>query len=62
MFSRVIEQNKQKPLATIEKEQIINALKLSNGKIEGNGGAAKILNIAPSTLRDKVKKHGLNNS
>ncbi len=42
-----------------EKEKILSALKKSNWKIEGNLGASKILNIPPSTLRDKIKKYNL---
>jgi len=55
-------ENIKKPttLKEIEKEQIIAALKTSNGKIEGESGAASILGIPPSTLRDKIKKYKLN--
>ena len=42
-----------------EKEIILTALKECNWKIEGNYGAAKKLNLAPSTLRDKIKKYNI---
>ncbi len=42
-----------------EKEDILQALKKSNWKIEGKNGAARILGIPPSTLRDKMKKYNL---
>lgn len=35
---------------------IIRALKQSNGKIYGDDGAAKILDLKPSTLQSKIKK------
>ncbi len=35
---------------------IKKSLLLSKGKIEGEGGAAKLLNVNPSTLRSKMKK------
>jgi len=30
-----------------------------NWRIEGNGGAGKILNLEPSTLRSRMKKLGI---
>ncbi len=47
-------------LAENEKKLIEMALKKSGGTIKGDGGAAKILGIAPSSLRDKIKKYQLN--
>jgi len=38
---------------------IQRALRITNGKIEGPGGAAGLLNINPSTLRTKMKKLGI---
>ncbi len=38
---------------------ITKVLKLSNGKIEGQGGAAEILGINPNTLRNRMKKLGI---
>ncbi len=42
-----------------EKETILEALIKSDWKIEGKNGAAKILGMPPSTLRDKMKKYNL---
>jgi transcriptional regulator with GAF, ATPase, and Fis domain len=42
-----------------EQSLIISALKDSNWVIEGENGAAARLDIAPSTLRDRMKKYGL---
>ncbi len=47
-------------LKELEKKQIVAALNTCNWKIEGENGAAKILGIPPSTLRDKIKKYKLN--
>jgi formate hydrogenlyase transcriptional activator len=45
------------PLADIEKEYIVKALEKTNWKIEGPDSASESLKLAPSTLRDKMKKH-----
>jgi two-component system, NtrC family, response regulator HydG len=42
-----------------ERSNIIAALKKSNGKISGEGGAAELLNINVSTLNSKIKKLGI---
>ncbi|HOV90489.1 MAG TPA: sigma 54-interacting transcriptional regulator [Syntrophorhabdaceae bacterium] len=43
-------------LEEIERDHILNALKISKGKVEGNGGAAELLNINPGTLRHRMRK------
>lgn len=40
----------------MEREHIMNALKMCNGKVYGAGGAAELLKISPSTLFSKIKK------
>ncbi len=52
-------QNRQKTLREVEREMIYTALEESAWKIEGNGGAATRLAMAPSTLRERIKKYGL---
>jgi DNA-binding NtrC family response regulator len=42
-----------------ERDYIISVLKRCNGRIWGAGGAAKILNIPPTTLKSKMKKLGI---
>ncbi|SHL94071.1 sigma 54-interacting transcriptional regulator [Chitinophaga sp. CF418] len=42
-----------------EAEYIISVLKKCNGKIFGNGGAAEILGLPPSTLTSRIKKLGI---
>ncbi len=38
---------------------IVKSLQLANGKIEGAGGAAELLNMHPSTLRGRMRKLGI---
>jgi len=41
------------------KNHIRQALKLSNGKVRGENGAARILNVNHNTLRSKMRKLGI---
>jgi transcriptional regulator with GAF, ATPase, and Fis domain len=43
----------------MERENIVRALKLSNGRIYGAGGAAELLGVKPSTLSTRIRKLGL---
>ena len=48
------------PLAIINADKLLdNALKKCNYKIDGPEGAAKLLEMKPSTLRDRIKKLGI---
>jgi transcriptional regulator with GAF, ATPase, and Fis domain len=42
-----------------EKENMLNALKLTDWRVSGAGGAAEVLGLKPTTLTDRMKKHGL---
>ena len=46
-------------LIDFERQHILQALASTNWQIEGEGGAAGQLGLAPSTLRSRVKKLGL---
>jgi formate hydrogenlyase transcriptional activator len=46
-------------LASIERDHIMQVLRMTEWKIEGPGGAATILNLHPSTLRFRIKKLGI---
>ncbi len=46
-------------LASIERDHIMQVLRMTEWKIEGSGGAASILNLHPSTLRFRIKKLGI---
>ena len=59
LTERVLTENEIKNL---EKENIIRALKLCNGKIYGPRGAAEKLDIKPTTLISRMKKMGINTS
>jgi formate hydrogenlyase transcriptional activator len=46
-------------LEDVERSHIIQVLKQTQGVIEGPSGAAKILDLHPSTLRSRMKKLGI---
>jgi len=48
-----------KTIDEIEKEHILHVLKISNGRIYGAGGAAELLNLPPTTLASKIKRHNI---
>jgi len=48
-----------KPLAEMERNHIITALNITNGKVTGENGAAKLLGINGKTLGSKMRKMGI---
>ena len=46
-------------LIDFERQHILQVLASTNWQIEGEGGAAEQLRLAPSTLRSRIKKLGL---
>jgi len=50
---------KIKTMEEMEREHILNILKMCKGKVFGAGGAAEILNIPSTTLNSKIKKLGI---
>ena len=48
-----------KPLAEVERDHIISALRQTNWKLHGKDGAAALLDINPSTLRGRMRKQGI---
>jgi transcriptional regulator with GAF, ATPase, and Fis domain len=46
-------------LAEAEREYISEVLEMTNGLIAGKGGAADLLGLPPSTLRNRMKKLGI---
>jgi len=48
-----------KSLAEIEREHILLALQKTNWRIQGDDGAATLLDINPSTLRGRMRRHGI---
>jgi transcriptional regulator with GAF, ATPase, and Fis domain len=49
-------------LEETEKRHIISILKRSGWRIEGPNGAARLLDMNPSTLRSRMKKLGIHRS
>lgn len=48
-----------KSLDQIQKDHIAYVLKLTNGRVKGDSGAASILGIKPTTLQSRMKKLGV---
>lgn len=49
-----------KALADLERDHIHHVLQKTNWRVEGQNGAAAILDINPSTLRARMRKFGIN--
>jgi len=47
-------------LVDAEREHISEVVEMTNGLIAGEGGAAEMLGVPPSTLRSRMKKLGIN--
>jgi transcriptional regulator with GAF, ATPase, and Fis domain len=47
-------------LRQMEKQNIIRALHYCQGRVFGDGGAADLLSIKPTTLSSRIKKLGIN--
>jgi DNA-binding NtrC family response regulator len=54
-----INTGKIKSMEEMEKDHIMNALQLCDGKVSGPGGAADLLKMQPQTLYSKMKKLGI---
>src|SRR5690606_9713428 len=48
------------PLRAAERLHLLAALEQTGGKIYGRDGAAELLDLKPTTLQSKLKKHGIN--
>ena len=48
-----------KTLPEMERDYILEILEKTNWQVEGNKGTAQILDLAPSTLRARMRKHGI---
>lgn len=48
-----------KTLEEIESQHILAVLRHTGGRIKGEGGAASILGLIPSTLNSRMKKLGI---
>jgi transcriptional regulator with GAF, ATPase, and Fis domain len=52
-------ENDNMTLEEVERQHIVKALKVSKGRISGDNGAAKILDLHPNTLRFRMQKLGI---
>ena len=50
---------KLRTLEEMDRDHIVEVLRRTQGAVAGKGGAAEILDLPPSTLRDRMKKLGL---
>ncbi len=56
---KAAKKNQRATLKEVQRNHIIKALNETNWKIDGDQGAAILLDIKPSTLRDRIKKFGI---
>jgi DNA-binding NtrC family response regulator len=49
-------------LADMERAYIVRVLEAARWQIEGERGAARVLGLNPSTLRGRLRKHGIRKS
>jgi formate hydrogenlyase transcriptional activator len=59
IFSPGPDEGKVCTLAEAEKEHISEVVEMTNGLVGGKGGAAEVLGVPPSTLRNRMKKLGI---
>ncbi|MFC1763872.1 AAA family ATPase, partial [Planctomycetota bacterium] len=50
---------KLQSLSGVQREHILHVLRTTQGQLEGKGGAAEILALKPSTLRNRMRKLGI---
>jgi transcriptional regulator with GAF, ATPase, and Fis domain len=49
----------ERELVALQKENLLAALSLSNGRVSGPEGAAQLVGLKPSTFTDRMKKYGI---
>lgn len=49
----------EKQLQALQKKNLLAALKRSGWRVSGQGGAAELLGVKPTTLTDRIRKFGL---
>ncbi|MBN1627642.1 MAG: sigma 54-interacting transcriptional regulator [Deltaproteobacteria bacterium] len=59
MEHEAIQPNEFQKLDDVNSRHIRQALKMTNGRVHGPGGAAELLGLNPSTLRHRMKKLGI---
>jgi transcriptional regulator with GAF, ATPase, and Fis domain len=49
----------EKEMKTLQKKNLVAALKQANWRVSGKGGAAELLGIRPTTLTDRIRSFGI---
>ncbi len=49
----------EKELLALQKDNLLTALRLSNWRVSGPNGAAKLVGLKPTTFNDRIRKFGL---
>ena len=49
----------EKQMRSLQKQNLITALKQTNWRVSGTDGAAELLGIKPTTLADRIKSFGI---
>ena len=49
----------EKEMRNLQKDNLLAALRLTNWRVSGAGGAAELLDIKPTTLADRIKSFGI---
>jgi transcriptional regulator with GAF, ATPase, and Fis domain len=47
----------ERDMRELQKANIARALRLSNWKVSGSGGAAELLGVKPTTLADRIRSY-----
>lgn len=62
IFTEVAAENivlTEKQMKSLQKKNLLTALRQTNWKVSGKGGAAELLGVRPTTLADRIKSFGL---
>jgi transcriptional regulator with GAF, ATPase, and Fis domain len=49
----------EKEMREFQKSNTVAALKQSNWRVSGDGGAAELLGVKPTTLADRIRTYGI---
>ena len=58
-LAEILAKSQEMSLEEIERDYIVRILEERHWKLEGVGGAARILDLNPSTLRGRMRKLGI---
>jgi transcriptional regulator with GAF, ATPase, and Fis domain len=49
----------EKDMKILQKKNLLAALRQTNWRVSGKGGAAELLGVRPTTLADRIKSFGV---